>query len=149
MRVLALDVGDRRIGVAVSDPTGTLARPLEVIERRSREEDFAAIRDLVTAYDAAKVIVGLPLTLGGQVGPQARYVERYAEALSEALPVPVAMYDERYSTAVAEDVMRQTRKRGQRRSQEAVDAVAAAVILQAYLDGQVMTSPDQDDDGLW
>jgi len=135
-RILALDVGERRIGVAVSDPTGTIARPVCTLLRASRAEDFAAIGALVAEHDVRLVIVGRPLTLRGEVGPQARQVERYAQALAEALPVPVQMWDERYSTASAEEILQQVRRKGKRRGrdQAGVDAVAAAVILQAFLD---------------
>ncbi|HIE37731.1 MAG TPA: Holliday junction resolvase RuvX [Anaerolineae bacterium] len=134
MRVLALDVGERRVGVAVSDPTRTVARPVGTLERGFRAADFAAIADLVAEHDAGLVVVGRPLTLRGEVGPQARQVERYAQALAESLPVPVQLWDERYSTATAEEVLRRMRKKGKRRGQGEVDAVAAAVILQGFLD---------------
>jgi putative Holliday junction resolvase len=134
MRVLALDIGEQRTGVAVSDPTGTVARPLSTLERASRAEDFAAIGALVAEHEVELVIVGQPLTLRGEVGPQAQLIARYAEALAETLPVPVQLWDERYSTASAEEILQ--RRRGKRRGREktGVDAVAAAVILQAFLD---------------
>lgn len=131
MRVLALDLGERRIGVAVSDPTGTVARPVGVVERKSRAEDFATIARLVAEYGAERVIVGRPLTLRGEVGPQARWVEDYTRALAETLPVPVELWDERYTTATAEEILRTARPRKKRGD---VDAVAAAVILQGYLE---------------
>ncbi len=133
MRILALDIGDRRIGVAVSDPTGLIARPLRVLERRSRREDFAAIAALVAEYGAERVIVGRPLTPRGRVGRQAQRVEEYARALAEALPVPVELWDERYTTAAAEEILREVRKPSARRGKRDVDAVAAAVLLQDYL----------------
>ena len=135
MRALALDVGERRIGIAVCDPSGTLARPLCTLERRSRAEDFAAIGRLAADHQAELVVVGRPLTLRGEVGPQARRIERYAQALAEALTIPICLWDERYSTAVAEDIISHTRRKGQRRATD-VDAVAAAVILQGFLDSR-------------
>ncbi len=135
MRTLALDLGERRIGVAVSDPGGTIARPVGVIQRRSRAEDFAAIAALVAEHGAARVVVGRPLTLRGEVGPQARWVEDYARALAEALPVPVELWDERYTTATAEEILATVRPPARRRRGD-VDAVAAAVILQSFLDAQ-------------
>ncbi len=134
MRVLALDLGERRIGVAVSDPTGTVARPVGVVERRSRAEDFAAIARLVAEYGAERVVVGRPLTLRGEVGPQARWVEAYARALAETLPVPVELWDERYTTVVAQEILETTRRPGKRRRRGEVDAVAAAVLLQGFLE---------------
>jgi putative Holliday junction resolvase len=130
MRVLALDVGERRIGVAVSDPTGMLATPHGVIRRRSKAEDFAAVARLVTELRAEKVVVGLPLSLNGDVGPQARRVMRYAQALARALPVPVELYDERYSTVTADELLAEG---GRKRRRTPIDAAAAAVILQEYL----------------
>jgi putative Holliday junction resolvase len=137
MRLMALDVGERRIGAAVSDLTGTIARPLHALERGSREEDFSAIAALIDEYDARALVVGLPLSLNGSLGPQARRVSRYAEALAEHLDVPVIPWDERFSTARADEILRETRGEKAKRRARAngeIDAVAAAVILQSYLD---------------
>lgn len=137
MRLLGLDVGERRIGVAVSDPTGTIARPLHALERASRADDFSAIAALVREYEASSVVVGQPLSLDGSVGPQARRVARYVEALAAHLDVPVVPWDERFSTARADEILRQTRREKAKRRARAsgeIDAVAAAVILQSYLD---------------
>ena len=139
MRILALDVGERRVGVAVSDLTGTIARPLYAIRRASRAEDFAAIADLVEEYQAEAVVVGQPLSLDGHAGPQARRVARYADALAESLTVPVIPSDERFSTARADEILRETRgERAKRRARAngEIDAIAAAVILQRYLDSE-------------
>jgi putative Holliday junction resolvase len=134
-RLLALDVGERRIGVAVSDPTGTLARPLTIITRASRQADFQAIAQLVDETAAERIIVGLPLSLDGTEGPQARTVRRYAERLAQAISVGVEFWDERYSSATAAEILRDKRKRRRRRpAREAIDAAAAAVILQSFLD---------------
>lgn len=133
MRLLALDIGERRIGVSVSDPLGLWARPLTVLARRSREEDYAAIAALVEEYGATRVIVGHPLSLSGDVGPQARRVERYAAGLAQRLQVPVVLWDERLSTAEAEQILRAAGE-SSRQYRDKVDAVAAAVILQSYLD---------------
>jgi putative Holliday junction resolvase len=137
MRLLALDLGERRIGVAVSDPTGTIARPLRALERGSRKEDFSAIAALVEAYNAEVVVVGRPLSLDGTVGPQARRVAGYAQALAEHLDVPVVQWDERFSTVRADEILRETRGEKAKRRARAngeIDAIAAAVILQSYLD---------------
>ena len=139
MRILALDVGERRVGVAVSDPTGTIARPLHTIRRASRADDFAAIAHLVDAYQAEAVVVGQPLSLDGCAGPQARRVARYADALAETLAIPVISWDERFSTARADEILRETRgERAKRRARAdgEIDAIAAAVILQRYLDSK-------------
>lgn len=139
MRVLALDVGERRIGIAISDPSGSLARPLQTLVRGSREEDFGAIAALVAEHDVGLVVVGQPLSLDGTEGPQARRVARYALALAARLPVQVVSWDERFTTAAADEILRQSRKEKERRRARAdgkLDALAAAVILQSYLDSK-------------
>jgi len=139
VRVLGLDIGERRIGIAVSDPTGTVARPLQTLVRGSRKEDFAAIAALVAEYNAELVVVGLPLSLDGAEGPQARRVARYVKALSDHLPVPIVPWDERFTTAAAMEIIRRNRSEKRRRQARAggeVDAIAAAVILQGYLDSR-------------
>jgi len=133
VRVLALDIGQRRIGVAVSDPSGTLARSLTVVRRASRREDFAAIAELVREWEVGRVVVGHPRSLDGTVGRQARQVERYAHALADVLDVPVALWDERYSTVEAERLMVEAGRKPSR-DRHWIDAVAAAVILQDYLE---------------
>ena len=134
-RVLALDLGERRIGVAVSDPTGILARPLTTIVRASRQADFQAVAALVDEYAIERIIVGLPLSLDGTEGPQALQIRRYTERLAQALAIPIEFWDERYSSAMAADILRE---KGQRRRhmRDKLDATAAAVILQSYLDTQ-------------
>lgn len=147
-RVLALDIGERRIGVAVSDPTGTVARPLTTIVRRSRQADWQAISQLVDEYAVERVLIGLPLSLDGSEGPQARQVRRYAERLASALTVPLEFWDERYSSLTAEEILRsrRPRKMGRKQRQRAraeIDATAAAVFLQAFLDARAaLDDPD-------
>jgi len=139
MRIIALDVGERHTGVAISDPTATIARPLETIDHRSRKGLSSAVAALVEEHDVEVVVVGRPLSLDGRVGPQAQRVDRYVEALVEQLKVPVVLWDERFSTATAEEILRETRKekaRRRARSDGEIDAIAAAVILQSYLDSQ-------------
>jgi putative Holliday junction resolvase len=133
-RHLALDVGERRVGVAVSDAAGWLARPLTIIARRSKREDFATIAALVDEQHAAVVVVGYPLNMDDSVGPQARRVARYAAELQRALPVPVVLWDERLSSEEAAERLRSVA--GSRRRQKHLDDAAAAVILQEYLDAQ-------------
>ncbi len=143
-RYLGLDIGDRYIGIAISDPTGTIARPLQTLEHRSARADFAAIASLVEEYDVDAVVVGMPLSLDGSVGDQARRVARYAEGLASDLDVPVIGWDERFSTAAAEEILLKTRKEGARRRARAngeIDAIAAAVILQSYLDRESEVPP--------
>ena len=138
MRLLALDVGDRRVGVAVSDEAGLLATPLAVIRRTSKAEDFCKVARLVREQGAERLVIGHPLNADGSAGPQAKHIERYAAALSEALRLeglclPVIMWDEHGSTQRAQQLMIGAGRSARHRKQR-IDAAAAAVILQDYLD---------------
>ena len=101
MRVLALDYGSARTGVAVSDPTGTVARPVEVVRRAASPAGLARIAELVTQLEAELVVVGLPLTLRGERGLQAAETDRFVAALRDVIDVPVDVFDERFTTALA------------------------------------------------
>ncbi|HLB62566.1 MAG TPA: Holliday junction resolvase RuvX [Actinomycetota bacterium] len=131
-RVLGLDLGDARIGVAISDDDRRTAVPLGTI-RTGAPEDIKAIAKLVEEHDVSLVIVGHPLMLSGEPGDRARLVEQFAETLSAVLKVPVALQDERLSTVEAERVLREAGTEGRRR-RRVVDRSAATVILQSYLD---------------
>jgi putative pre-16S rRNA nuclease len=133
-RVLALDVGSRRLGVAVSDPTGTVASPLATIPRRTAAEDAAALAALAAEHDATIVVAGLPVTLAGGEGPAARAVRAYLDELRPRLPgIRFELADERLSTAAAERALvgGGVRRRDRRK---VVDQVAASVFLQTWLD---------------
>ncbi len=141
MRVLALDLGSRRIGVAVSDPSGTIASPHAVLERTGdTRRDHRAVADLVAETGAEVVVVGLPLSMTGERGPAARAAAAEITELAAVLPVPVVTHDERLTTISAERSLRGAGVRGARR-RERVDKVAAAVILQAWLDGPGRQAP--------
>jgi putative Holliday junction resolvase len=138
MKLLGLDVGERRVGVAVSDATGLIATPLAVLHRTSKVKDFAKIARMAREQDAAGLIIGHPLSADGSAGPQARRIERYVAALVEALKadgvdLPVVLWDERMSTQRAQEAMIAAGRRARDRRAR-IDAVAAAVILQDYLD---------------
>ncbi len=135
MRILGLDIGDRRIGVAVSDPTGLLARPLVIIPRKGEAADVAAVVRLVAEHQAGKVLAGLPLSLDGSLGPQAAKVKAFLDKLAPALPVPLETWDERFSTTTAHELRLAAGVKKKKR-QAPDDAAAAAVILQSYLDEQ-------------
>jgi len=124
VRVVALDYGSARTGVAVSDATGLLARPVEVVERASTRAGLDRLARLVSTLEAERVVVGLPLTLRGERGEQARETERFVEALRERLDVPVETFDERFTTTLAQ----------QTPSGAPEDALAAAHLLQGWLD---------------
>jgi putative Holliday junction resolvase len=140
--MLALDIGDRRIGVAVSDETGTLARPLTTIRRASRREDFERIARLAAEQGVCRVIAGYPRSLSGDEGPQAQRVRQYVQALAVTLPMWVELWDERYTTVeAAQRLMDSKRRRPRDRGQ--LDAAAAAILLQDYLDAHRAPSPDE------
>jgi putative Holliday junction resolvase len=129
VKVMALDYGSARTGVAVSDPTGVLARPLCVVERASSEAGLAELARLVREEEVERIVVGLPLTLRGARGEQVEATERFVAALREVVDVPVVLYDERFTTALA----------AQTQSSAPEDARAAAVLLGGYLER--MSSP--------
>jgi putative holliday junction resolvase len=130
-RLMALDVGGRRIGVAVSDETRAIASPVGYVERG--RGDRAELRRLVARWEVEGLVVGLPTSLSGREGPQAAEVRAYADALAADLDLPMDYFDERLTTAIAEKALiAQGARRAQRREQ--IDATAAAVILQDYLD---------------
>jgi putative Holliday junction resolvase len=126
-RVLALDYGAARCGCALSDPSGTLATPLPAIERPAGRDGLRAIAELVREHEPERVVVGLPLTLSGEEGAQAREAREFAERLRGVLTVPVELYDERLTT-------RQAARSGGRAEE---DSRAAAHLLEAYLDRSV------------
>jgi putative Holliday junction resolvase len=133
VRVLGLDFGERRIGVAVSDELGFAARPLPLVERTSRAEDVARIGEIASRRKVHTIVVGLPLNMDGSVGPGARRAQRFARLLGRELSLPVELWDERLSTAEAERALIAAGERRARR-REVRDGVAAALILQGYLD---------------
>jgi putative Holliday junction resolvase len=124
LKVVALDFGRARTGVAVSDPTGTLARPLAIVEQAATEAGLARLVELVREAGAEEVVVGMPLTLRGEHGEQARETEAFVEALRAAVDVPVETFDERFTTTLAEQGGNGT----------AADARAAAHLLSGYLE---------------
>lgn len=123
MKVLALDFGSARTGVAVSDPTGSVARPIGVVERAATASGIARILELVRGEDVELIVVGLPVTLRGERGTQAEETERFVEALRAATELPVESFDERFTTKLA--------AAGAAKAPE--DAVAAAHLLTTYL----------------
>ena len=135
--LLGLDAGERRIGIAVSDPSGRLARPIKVLTRRSRAQDFADITHIVGELNAQAIVIGLPLNMDGTHGSQAKRVERFAYRLTEAVGLPILFQDERLSTEIAAERLRDAGKR----VDGPLDAYAAAVILQEYLDALRLVTP--------
>ena len=124
MKVLALDYGSARTGVAVSDPTGTLARPLEVVEHASTTAGLKRLAELVQREGVQRIVVGLPVTLRGERGAQAEETEAFVSALGAVTAVPIESFDERFTTKLAEA----------QPSEAPSDAVAAAHLLSTYLE---------------
>jgi putative Holliday junction resolvase len=136
-RILALDVGERRIGVAISTPEGRLAVPLRVLARRSDDTDVRTIVELARSEGAAAFVVGDPLSLDGSAGRQARGVRSFAQRVAEVSGLPLELWDERLTSVQAERSVVGPRKpaaRGAKRRRAPADDVAAAIILQSYLD---------------
>ena len=131
-RVLCLDLGDARIGVAISDPDRRLALPIGTVQT-GPPEDVKAIVALAAGNAVTLIVVGHPRSMSGESGPRARHAERFAAVLRDALDLPVELHDERLSTVEAERSLREAGVLGARRRQ-VVDQTAATVILQAYLD---------------
>jgi putative Holliday junction resolvase len=130
-RTLGLDVGDSRIGVALSDPLGIMASPLTIISRQDSETDMQALIDIIRKNDVGRIIIGLPLSMDGTVGIQVEKVRNFTTELSRHTDLPIEFRDERLSTVLAKRIVQAVRKtnRGTR-----YDSAAAALILQSYLD---------------
>ncbi|BAH42881.1 Holliday junction resolvase RuvX [Brevibacillus sp. HB1.2] len=134
-RLMGLDVGDKTIGVAVSDELGWTAQGVETIKRQSKEKDFARLSELVSQYQIGAFVVGLPKNMNGTIGPRAEMCQAFGKLLEERTSLPVHMWDERLTTMAAErmlisaDVSRQKRK-------TVIDKMAATLILQGYLDAK-------------
>ena len=133
MRSLGLDIGDRRIGVALSDPEGILASPFTIINRQDDSLDIKAITDIISQQQVGQIVVGLPRSLDGSLGKQAERVKEFTQKLCSHTQVPVEHRDERLTTVMAE---RLKRAAGSKKSRKKArhDAQAAAIILQGYLD---------------
>lgn len=132
--MIGIDLGSKRIGVAASDASGTLASPVTVIRRSGNErKDHQAIAEIVAEYEAVAVVVGLPISLSGELGPAARAAADEADRLASVVGVPVHTHDERLTTKTADAALMQNKMKAQAR-RRIIDQVAAAVMLQSWLD---------------
>ncbi|CAG0926784.1 Putative pre-16S rRNA nuclease [Thermoflexales bacterium] len=138
-RFLSLDVGEKRVGVAICDETQTLARPLFTLKRASKQEDFAKLAAVCREHAIEKVIVGLPKTLRNEEGPQAQRVRRYAVEMQAVLSLPIEFWDERFSSVDAQERLASSNRRP--RAKGEIDSAAAAIILQEYLDELTKNQP--------
>ncbi len=132
-RILALDVGRRRIGVAVSDELGITAQGLETIQRTNNREDYAVVTRLAESWAAGLILIGNPINMSGREGRQAEWVRHFAESLQARSGVPVKLWDERLTTVEAERVLKQSGASIEKRAR-AIDRLAAVLLLQSYLD---------------
>ncbi len=140
MRLLGLDVGDKTIGVAVSDPLGLTAQGMEVIRRQGRERDLVRLQELVQSYGVDTIVMGLPKNMYVSLGKQAEKVMAFADLVQKNLDLPVVLWDERLTTMAAERALLEADlSRGRRR--EVIDKMAAVLILQGYLDRQRKEKP--------
>lgn len=131
-RILGLDVGSRRIGVAVTDPLGITAQGLETLQRRNKRHDLAALEKLVRQHGIREIVIGLPLRMSGEAGTQSDKMQQFAEDLRKHFGLPVHLYDERLTSAEANRLLRETDLSIAKRA-KAVDRMAAVLILQGWM----------------
>ena len=144
--LLGLDVGDTRIGVALSDELGVAAHPLCTLTRKNRKVDLIAISDLVSIHKVECVVIGLPISLDGSIGTQAEKVQKFAKRLEHVIDIPIEFQDERFTTAEAEEILHELNKDA-KTQKELIDEVSAVIILDAYLnrDQEInSTAPTED-----
>ena len=134
-RILGMDVGARRIGLAVSDPLGITAQGIKTLQRRNKRTDFAQLEKVIRDYQVAEIVVGYPLRMSGAEGIQAEKMQLFAEDLRRRFRLPVHLWDERLSSAQANRLLRQTEMSIKRRG-EVVDQMAAVLILQSWMDAR-------------
>jgi putative holliday junction resolvase len=143
-RALGIDVGERRIGLAVSDPSGTVATPLRVLQVKTPDSAVREIIACVQEYQVDRLVVGLPMRLDGSIGPAAEKTGAFADRLKKATPVPVVLWDERFSTVTAQQALIEGGTRRNKRK-HVVDKLAAQILLQHYLDAQAgLPPPDEE-----
>jgi putative Holliday junction resolvase len=140
-RVLGLDVGTKRIGMAVSDPMGITAQGLETLQRRNKRVDFEALGKVIREFEVAEIVVGYPLRMSGAEGAGADKMQRFAEELRQRFKLPVHLWDERLTSAQANRLLRETNMSIKRRG-EVVDQMAAVLILQSWMDAQQSAGAD-------
>ena len=141
-RIMGIDFGDSRIGVALSDPLGILATPLTIITRMEEANDIGVIIDIIHQNKVGRIVMGLPISMDGTIGKQAEKVKAFAVELGKKIDIPVEFKDERLSTVVAKNLVQEARKTSRKTR---YDAAAAALILQSYLDDNARPSihPDE------
>lgn len=132
MKILAVDFGDARTGLAVCDRTEFLASPIGIIEERNFELCAKKVAHMANQYEVGEIVIGHPKNMNGSIGPRAEKSERFAKTVEELVEIPVVLWDERSTTVSAHNILNETNTRGQKRK-EIVDSVAAVLILESYL----------------
>ena len=133
MRIMGLDLGDKTIGVAISDELGWTAQGLTIIQRKSEESDLAQLKELVRAYDVSEIVVGLPRNMDGSIGARGEICKAFADVLRENLNLQVHLWDERLTTVAAQRTLLEA-DTSRKKRKKVVDKIAAGFILQGYLD---------------
>ena len=141
--LLGLDVGDVRIGVAISDILGSGAHPLCTLTRTNRQRDMTAIGDLVSIHNVERIVIGLPVSLDGTLGKQAEKVQQFGNRLSQTLGITVEYFDERFTTAEAEEILDKVEIDTKNRK-NIIDQVSAVIILDEYMHGNASDSKDEE-----
>jgi putative holliday junction resolvase len=134
-RILGLDVGSRRIGIAISDPLGITAQGLETLQRRNKRADFEQLAKVIRQYEVKEIVVGLPLRMTGEQGTQAEKMRAFADELRKRFGLPVHLWDERLTSVEANRLLRETEMSIEKRG-KAVDRMAAVLILQSWMDSR-------------
>ena len=137
--MLGLDVGSRRIGLAISDLLGITAQGLETLQRQNKKLDFQKLKDVIDRYQVAEIVVGYPLRMSGSEGVQAEKMQRFAQELRDRFQLPVHLWDERLTSAEANRLLRESEMSIKRRG-EAVDRMAAVLILQSWMEARRIRS---------
>ena len=132
-RILCLDIGEKRIGCALSDPTGTISTPHSTIHVRNFDQVTADIKKIINEYNVVKIVAGLPIMLNSEKGIQAQKILKFISDIESKISIPVETYDERFTTKIAENVMISADVSREKRK-EKIDMLAASITLQAYLD---------------
>jgi len=147
-KILGVDFGDRRTGVAISDDSRVIAFPRETMECPRLEQAAAAVARLAEAETVSEIVVGYPLNMNGTRGPRTERTDQFLAALAERTDIPLRKWDERLSTKIAESVLIEAGTRREKR-RGVVDKLAAQVILQSYLDATGASGPDDEDEEPW
>ena len=133
-RILCIDFGEKRIGLAISDPLGILARPLEVIERKRSKEDYYTLLAVVEEHDVEKIVIGLPLNMDGSEGFMVRAMRAFSAELQKICKIEIIEFDERLTSHQAGRALASASPKGKKKRKTKIDAVSAQIILQTYLD---------------